>query len=113
MLRCNNYSYQGNKTLKFTIQHSCKAKLAKNIDPCGCEISPLPFKEIKHFQKIPVHQFQLARACGVLVGWRSSSRLAMTLVATKNDIFFFSFLFPSSTFLIEGALGSKNLFRES
>ena len=94
MLRCNNYSYQGNKTLKFTIQHSCKAKLAKNIDPCGCEISPLPFKEIKHFQKNPVHQFQLARACGVLVGRRSSSRLATKLVAIKNyNIFSFSFLF--------------------
>ena len=27
--------------------------------------------------------------------------------------YFLSFFFPSSTFLIEGALGSKNLFRES
>ena len=36
---------------------------------------------------------------------------------TGNDvsghyIIFFPFFFPSSTFLIEGALGSKNLFRE-
>ena len=35
-------------------------------------------------------------------------------MATKNAIFFsFSFFFLSSTFLKEGALGSKNLFRES
>ena len=51
----------------------------------------------------------LARACGVPVGRCSGGRLAMTLVATKNDIF----SPPSSTFLIEGALGSKNLFSES
>ena len=44
--------------------------------------------------------------------FQSVGRLAMTLVATKNDIIFFFFT-PSSTFLIEGALGSKNLFRES
>ena len=39
------------------------------------------------------------------------------VVATKNNSFsflFFSFFFsPSSTFLIEGVLGSKNLFSES
>ena len=37
------------------------------------------------------------------------------VVATKNNIFFFFFLFfsPLSTFLIEGVLGSKNLFSES
>ena len=53
----------------------------------------------------------------VPVGQRSGGRLAMTLVATINVItfsFFFSFLFsPSSTFLIEGVLRSKNLFSES
>ena len=37
----------------------------------------------------------LAQACGVPVGRRSGGRLVMTLVATKNDIIFFSFfLFP-------------------
>ena len=51
----------------------------------------------------------LARACGIQVGWRSGSRLAMTSVATINDIFFFSP--PSSTFLIE-VLRSKNLYRQ-
>ena len=43
-------------------------------------------------------------------------RLAMTLVATISAvIFFFLFFFfsMSSTFLIEGVLGSKNLFSES
>ena len=65
----------------------------------------------------------LARACGVPVGRRSGGRLATTLVATINVVIFsfsflfsfFSFLFssPSSTFLIEGVLGSKNLFSES
>ena len=33
-------------------------------------------------------------------------------MATKNAIFFFLSFFPSSTFLIEGVLLSKNLFRE-
>ena len=60
---------------------------------------------------------KLARACGVPVGRCSGGRLAMTLVATINVIIFsflFSFFFsPSSTFLIEGVLGSKILFRES
>ena len=67
-------------------------------------------------------QLLLARACGVPVGRRSGGRLAMTLVATINlIIFFFLFFFlffsffssPSSTFLIEEVLGSKNLFSES
>ena len=46
-------------------------------------------------------------------------RLATTLVATISTIIFsfsFSFFFffsPSSMFLIEGVLGSKNLFSES
>ena len=60
---------------------------------------------------------QLARAVNVPVGRRSGGRLAMILVATINDIIFsflfFFFLFPSSTFLIEGVLGSKNLLSES
>ena len=62
----------------------------------------------------------LARACDVPVGRRSGGRLARMLVATINDIislffsfFFFFFSSPSSTFLIEGVLGSKNLFGES
>jgi len=59
----------------------------------------------------------LARACDVPVDRRSGGRLAMTFVATKNDIIIiiiiFFFLFPLSTFLIEEALGSKNLYRES
>ena len=50
----------------------------------------------------------------VPVSWRLGGRLAMTLVATINDvIFFFLFFSPSSTFLTEGGLGSKNLFCES
>ena len=53
----------------------------------------------------------------ITVGRRSGGRPATTLVATKNEIllfsFFFSFFSPWSTFLIEGVLGSKNLFRES
>ena len=55
----------------------------------------------------------MARACGVPVGRRSGSRLATTLVATINVIIFFLFFPPSSNFLIEGVLRSKNLFRES
>ena len=54
----------------------------------------------------------LAQAYGVPVGQRLGGRLAMRLVATKNNIIFSLFSFsPSSTFLIEGALGSTNLFR--
>ena len=61
---------------------------------------------------------KLARACGVPVDLCSCGRLAITLVATINDILFsfsfLSFLFsPSSTFLREGVLGSKNLFSKS
>ena len=62
---------------------------------------------------------QLARAVGVPDGQRSGSRLASTLVDTKNVfIYFFYPVFflvfsPSAPFLIEGVLGSKNLFRES
>ena len=42
-------------------------------------------------------------------GW-----LARTLVATISIVFFFFFrVSPSRPFLIEGVLGSKNLFRES
>ena len=50
-------------------------------------------------------------ACGIPVCPRLGGWLATTLVATLNTIFFP--FFPLSTFLIEGALGSKNLFRES
>ena len=55
---------------------------------------------------------ELARVCGVPVCRRLGSRLATTLVATKNDIIYF-FFFLSSTFLTEGVLGSKTLFTES
>ena len=41
----------------------------------------------------------LARACGVPVGWRSGGRLAMTLVATKNNIILFSFIFSFFSYL--------------
>ena len=54
----------------------------------------------------------LARACGVPVGRRSGGRLATTLVATKNIIIFFSPFSLSRPFLIEGVLGSQNLFSE-
>ena len=49
----------------------------------------------------------LARAVGVPVSRRSGGRLATTLVATKNDIFFSLsfFLFFSRV------LGSKNLYK--
>ena len=55
----------------------------------------------------------LARACGVPGIRRSGGRLVMTLVATINVIIFFFFSSPSSIFLIEGGLGTKNIFRES
>ena len=60
----------------------------------------------------------LARAVGVAVGRCSGGRLATTLVATISTIiFFFTTIFhhspPSRPFLIEGVLGSKNLFSES
>ena len=48
-------------------------------------------------------------------GHRSGGRLlAMTSWPLKTPFFSFSFFSsPSSTFLIEGVLGSKNLFSES
>ena len=62
----------------------------------------------------------LAQAIGVPVSRGSGSQLAMTLVATKNVIIFFSFspVFfsffpPSQPFLIERAPRSKILFCES
>ena len=50
--------------------------------------------------------------------WRCSrstlgGRLATTLVATISTVIFFFFLSQSSIFLIEGVLGSKNLFSKS
>ena len=54
---------------------------------------------------------------GVPAGQHSGCRLATMLVATISIVIFFSVfppVFPpSSTFLIEGVLGSKNQFRES
>ena len=62
----------------------------------------------------PVRNSMMARAVGVPVGQRLGGRLVMTLVAIINDIIFtFSFFSSSSTFLIEGVLGSKNLFSKS
>ena len=56
----------------------------------------------------------LAQAVGVAFGRRSGGRLVTMLVATKNVfIFFFLLSSPLSPFLIEGVLGSKNLFSES
>ena len=46
----------------------------------------------------------LARVYSVPVGRRSGGRLAMTLVAAKNYIIFFSFFSPLSTFLKEGMI---------
>ena len=51
----------------------------------------------------------LTWAVGVPGGRRSGGPLATTLVATTNIIFFLS---PSQPFLIEGVLGSKNIFSE-
>ena len=68
---------------------------------------------------------KLARAVGVPVGRRSDGRLATMWKSTKNvfiffffPVFFPVFFFPrfsppSSPFLIEGVLGSKNLFSKS
>ena len=58
---------------------------------------------------------KLERACGVPVGRRSGDRLAMTLVATKNDIIFFFFLFFLCRLLFwyKECLDQKNLFCES
>ena len=66
----------------------------------------------------------LARAVGVAVGRRSGEQLATTLVATIFIIIFLFIFFqffpflsrfspPSLPFLIEGVLGSRNLFSES
>ena len=63
------------------------------------------FKYVLHLEAI----FILARAVGFPVGRRSGGRLPMMLVATITDIIIFSP--PLSTFLIEGLLGSKNLFK--
>ena len=72
-------------------------------------------------KSLGIRASQVGHECGVPVGRRSGGRLATMLVATKNNILFFFFFlfslfvlfFPFSTFLIEGVLGSKNLFRES
>ena len=55
----------------------------------------------------------LARAVGVPVIRRSGGQLAMMLVPTINVIIFsilFHIFSPPRPFLIEGVLGSKNLF---
>ena len=62
------------------------------------------------------YSVKLARVVGVSVGRHSGGQLATMLVATKNVIIFLSppvFFSPSSPFLIEGVLGSKNVFSES
>ena len=73
---------------------------------------------VKYYREVILKDNILAQAVGVAVGRRSGRRLA-----TKNvfifiyffpPIFFSRFFFsPSSPFLIEGVLGSKNLFSES
>ena len=74
-------------------------------------LSPLLQLTTRRYAQGSILLQELARVCGVPVCRRLGSRLATTLVATKKTLF--SFLVPLSTFLIEGALGSKNLFRES
>ena len=52
----------------------------------------------------------LAQAVGVPVSWCSGGQLATMLVATRNKKKSLFPFFPlSSTFLIEGVLGSKKL----
>ena len=56
----------------------------------------------------------LARAVEVPVGWRSGSRLAMTLVATINDILLSIFSFFSVVYFSHrGSARIKKLFSES
>ena len=55
----------------------------------------------------------LAQAVGVPVGWCSGGQLAMLLVATINVIIFSIFFSQSRPYLMEGVLGSKNLFSKS
>ena len=71
------------------------------------------FYTSKHMKLIKDLFLQLARAVGVPVGWCLGGRLATILVATLNDIISPFFSPPMSTFLIEGVLGSKNLFGKS
>ena len=55
--------------------------------------------------------YPLVQAVDVQVSWHSDSRLAMTVVATINYIFYVLFLVsPLRPFLLEGVLESKNLF---
>ena len=61
-------------------------------------------------KSLGIRASQVGHECGVPVSRRSGGRLATMLVATKNDILFFS---PLSTFFIEGVLRSTNLFSES
>ena len=59
---------------------------------------------------IRTSRLELAWAVSVQVGRHLGGWLATTVVATINNIIFFSFFFlfsPSSTFLIEGVLGSN------
>ena len=68
-----------------------------------------------HFNSSPTIFFKgipkvFARACGVPVGRRSGSQLATMLVATKNNIIFYSF--PVVYFSQRRSTRIKNLFRE-
>ena len=92
-----------------------KDKLLYSVNISRCIVQVVHMVKIHLTTKKLLCSRFLARACGVPVSRRSGGRLAMTLVATINVILFFSFFFffLSSTFLIEGVLGSKNLFRES
>ena len=93
----------------------------------SCSVDFLFFSKSRFYHKfnsLKLYQIhiKLARAVGVAVGRRSGGRLETTLVATKKVFNFLNFFFfpffsrfspPSSPFLIEGVLGSKNLFSES
>ena len=59
-------------------------------------------------------QVTIGTSVGVAVGRRSGAQLAMMIVDRKfHHSFLFSCFSPSSMFLIERVLGSKNLFNES
>ena len=69
-------------------------------------------KHEKNYKSVWQGCIYLARAVGVPVSRHSGCRLATTLVARINVIIFF-LRCDHSHFLIEGVLGSKNLFSES
>ena len=114
---------KGLKKLKTTILPDNWAQVRRGGGEGSAEVQPKA--QVSHFfifEAFPKIFLILARAVAVAVGRRSGGRLATTLVATISTVIFFSFFFsfffflfisPSSMFLIEGVLGSKNLFSES